>query len=163
MRQSNNESMRRLLGSGDVTPPGSLDVGLARYLEGGLIKGPRQSVLSAESYKGASAEPPSRFHDCTAFETFVNKIHVDDWCSDALLELPLERKLGHVFLLADLVGKMASKYKVSITAIISVDAETNDIVFRFHSEHPGEPAYLDDPEELSEAIAVRTYAHGENH
>lgn len=141
----------------------SLDPGLRPYVGEGLIDS--DGVLLSAWCARPNPEARDRFEDDTAFEAFVNKIRFSLCASSALYAAPLEVQLAHALLLADMVAAMARQRGRRVTVIISIDvgdpdsdpAIAPDVVFRFYSHHPGEAAWVEEPESATEPLLVRRY------
>jgi hypothetical protein len=138
----------------------SLDAELESYLKSGLALQRDGTIVSIAALRGANADR-GRFPDRVGYEAFVNKMHLDDWCSDALAQAPLEEKLAHGLVLADRVGTWAVEHESSVVVVISADVASDDIVFRFHGVHAGEPPWLTEIESCREPVVVQQYSPGE--
>jgi hypothetical protein len=138
----------------------SLDAELESYLAEGLAVQSDGTIVSIAALRGANTYR-GRFPDRVGYEAFVNKMHVDDWCSDALAPASLEEKLAQGLVLADRVGAWAVEHETSVVVVISVDVASDDIVFRFHGVHAGEPPWLTEIERHPEPVILRRYSPGE--
>lgn len=138
----------------------NLDAELENYLKEGLVLQRDGTIVSIAALRGVPADR-SQFPDGVGYEAFINKIHVEDWCSDALAGAPLEEKLAHGLILADRVGAWAVEQETSVVVVISADVATGDVVFRFHGVREGEPPWLGEIEQYREPVVVRRYSPGE--
>jgi hypothetical protein len=154
-----NPAAAELLGRARALRIASLDGDLESYVKDGLAIQTDGTIVSIAALRGTNTDR-SKFPDRVGYEAFINKIHVDDWCSDALARAPLEEKLAHGLILADRVGAWAVEHETSIDVVISADAATNDVVFRFHGVHAGEPSWAGEIEQVREPVVLRRYSPG---
>ncbi|NVB83101.1 MAG: hypothetical protein HOV81_32280, partial [Kofleriaceae bacterium] len=91
--------MRSLLDSAKETSS-PLDADLVSYLTAGFLIEDDGSVVSAASGCFGPSERAS-FDDRVNYEAFVNKIHIEDWGSEALWTATTEEMIGQALVLAD--------------------------------------------------------------
>lgn len=136
--------MRRLLTRIPAVDLEQLDDGLRRYMEGGLAIESDGAIIAVAA-RPTNPLPDQLRGDTVAIETWCNKIHVDDWCTEQLASSPVEEKLAHALVLANCVDTLAIQRGVSVAVIISID--TDDVVFLFHGQRggdfPGPPTSTD--------------------
>ena len=147
-------SMAPTLHFAKALAPQSLDSGLARYLTDGLEVVDGRALIAAR-FRLQRGDIDCAF-DMTAFETLVNKIHADDWYSEQLGSQSVEQKLAQVRILASQVADQAGRLGYSVTIYVTIGTR-NDLVFRFHTDHAGEPAWTTDPVGLLEPVLRQTW------
>jgi hypothetical protein len=108
-----NASMSLLLEAASSLALTDLDSELLAYVNDGLVVLADGSLVSAAALPGARADR-HRFADRVEYEAFVNKIHIDDWSSEALANAPIVEKLAHAILLADRVGELAEQRGIAV-------------------------------------------------
>jgi hypothetical protein len=156
-----NTAMRSLLDSAKDTPS-NLDADLASYLNAGFVIEDDGSVVSAASGCFGPSERAS-FNDRVNYEAFVNKIHIEDWGSEALWTATTEEMIGQALVLADAVGNWATHNGVKVAVIVSADPANRDVVFRFHGIRPTERPWLhEDLEGYAEPVLLRIYGDKNN-
>lgn len=151
-----NSAMEQLLDGARRLQPTQLDPSLEAYLSHGLAVQADGAVVSVAASQCANADR-SWFVDTVGYEAFVNKIHLDDWCSNALADATVEDQLAHALVLADRIGAWAEEQGAQVAVIISVDPGTRDVVFRFHGIRPDEPPWLAGIEQYTEPVFLRLY------
>jgi hypothetical protein len=156
-----NTAMRSLLNSARGIPD-QLDTDLASYLNAGFVIEPDGSVVSAASGSNDVSERAS-FNARVDYEAFVNKIHIEDWGSEALWTATTEEMIGQALVLADAVGNWAKHNGVTVAVIVSADPDNRDVVFRFHGVRPAERPWLhEDLEGYAEPVLLRIYGDAHN-
>jgi hypothetical protein len=148
--------MRALLDRTRAVGAVALDPELARYACEGLTIETDGCIVSVASARSPHT-PRGHFSDCVAYETFVNKVHLDDWLSEGLRSASLEEKLEQALLLADESGKLAEQLRVSVAVVISADASMSDVVFRFIGVRPHDVPWLGNVDEYLEPVLSRVY------
>lgn len=133
-----------------------LDSELEAYLKDGFALESDGTIVSVAALRGTRSDR-SAFADLVGYEAFVNKIHLDDWCSDALTDAGIEEKLAHALVLADRVGEWAEHRGTKVAVVISADLEAGDIVFRFHRVRTNEPSWLAELKLYTEPVLRRLY------
>ena len=156
-----NTAMQSLLEAARGAPS-QLDTDLESYLQSGFLIEPDGAVVSAASGCFGPSERAS-FDDRVGYETFVNKIHIEDWGSEALWTATTEEMIGQALVLADAVGDWATNNGVSVAVIVSADPANRDVVFRFHGIRPTERPWLhEDLEGYAEPVLLRIYGDNNN-
>ena len=148
-----NPSMASLLQSSG-RPAAALDSGLRSYISSGLQE--EGGALVSVAARSAAHEEQCRFHDLTAFEGFVNKIHLDDWLSEAW-NGSLSELLEQALALADEIGRQAADLEAEIEVAISCDISAEDVVFRFYRIRETEAAWVNDVDTLEEPALLKRY------
>ncbi len=142
--------------------PAQLDADLVSYLSAGFVIEDDGSLVSAASGSSGPSERAS-FDDRVRYEVFANKIHIEDWGSEALWTATTEEMIGQALVLADAVGDWATHNGVTVAVIVSADPANRDVVFRFHGVRPTERPWLhEDLEGYAEPVLVRVYGDGHN-
>ena len=114
------------------------------------------SVVSIAASKATHADR-DRFSDRVDYEAFANKIHLDDWSSEALTKSTVEAKLTQALVLADRVGEWAEARRIRIAVVVSADPTTRDVVFCFRGVRAGESPWLAQTEQYADAVLLRLY------
>lgn len=156
-----NSAMRSLLDSA-MEAPIQLDTDLISYVKAGFVIEDDGAVVSAASGCFGPSERAS-FGARVEYEAFVNKIHIEDWGSEALWTATTEEMIGQALVLADAVGDWATHKGVRVAVIVSADPANRDVVFRFHGIRPQERPWLhEDLEGYAEPVLLRIYGDRDN-
>lgn len=73
------------------------------------------------------------FDDMTAYECFLNNVHIEDFCRKDIL--------SNAFIFADRLGNILKEIKCGYEIILTIDRES--CVLTFHSLHESEADWMD--------------------